>query len=125
MEESQPISGGGLLRLNMGMIGEVGLQKKSLFLMVLVFGEPLDKAGQPFQNPFSSRLVLVTELNFGIMCGVGAVLSRRLFRNSIILVVIRSLPLQMLCTFLTRGFTGIFFFLKLSKIGKLNIFTLF
>ena len=29
-----------LLRLNMGMIGEVGVQKKSLILMVLVFGEP-------------------------------------------------------------------------------------
>ena len=40
MEESQPISGGGLLSLNMGVIGEVGVQKKSLILMVLVFGEP-------------------------------------------------------------------------------------
>ena len=40
MEERQPISGGGLLRLNMGMIGEVGVQKKSLILIVLVFGEP-------------------------------------------------------------------------------------
>ena len=31
----------------------------------------------------------------------------------------------MLCTFLTRGFTGIFFFLELPKIGNLNISTLF
>ena len=65
------------------------------------------------------------KLNFGIICGVGAVLSRRLFQNSIISVVFRSLLLQMLCTFLTRGFTGIFFFLKLPKIGKQNISTLF
>ena len=42
----------------------VGVQKESLLLMVLVFGEPYDKAGQPFQNPFSSRLVLVIELIF-------------------------------------------------------------
>ena len=40
MEGRQPISGGRLLRLNMGMIGEVGVQKKSLILIVLVFGEP-------------------------------------------------------------------------------------
>ena len=40
MEEKQLVSGGGLLRLNMGMIGKVGVQKKSLILMVLVFGEP-------------------------------------------------------------------------------------
>ena len=39
-EERQPISRGRLLRLNMGMIGEVGVQKKSLIHMVLVFGEP-------------------------------------------------------------------------------------
>ena len=31
----------------------------------------------------------------------------------------------MLCTFLNRGFTGIFFFLELPKIGNLNISTLF
>ena len=67
----------------------------------------------------------MTKLNFDIMCGVGAVLSGRIFRNSIILVVIRSSLLQMFCTFLTRGFSRIFFFLELSKIGKQNIFTLF
>ena len=93
--------------------------------MVLVFGEPYDKAGQPFQNPFSSRLVLVIELYFGIMCGVGVVLFGRHFRNFITLVVTRSLLLMMLCTFLIRGFTGIFNFLGLHKIGKRNTSTPF
>ena len=125
MEERQLTSRGGSLKLNLGMIGVVGVQKESLLLMVLVFGEPYDKAGQPFQNPFSSRLVLVIELYFGIMCGVGVVLFGRHFRNSITLVVIRSLLLMMLCTFLIRGFTGIFNFLGLHKIGKRNTSTPF
>ena len=60
----------------------------------------------------------MTKLNFGIMCGVGAILSGRIFQKSIILVVIRSPLLQMFCTFLTRGFNEIFFFQELPKIGK-------
>ena len=102
----------------MGMIGEVGVQKKSSNPYGVSLWRTIRQGRPVFQNPFNSRLVLVIELNFGIMCGVGAVLSRRLFRNTITLVIVRSLLSQMLCTFLTRGFTGIFFFLKHPKIGK-------
>ena len=98
----------------MGMIGEVGVQKKSSNPYGVSLWRTIRQGRPVFQNPFNSRLVLVIELNFGIMCGVGAVLTRRLFRNTIV----RSLLSQMLCTFLTRGFTGIFFFLKHPKIGK-------
>ena len=59
------------------------------------------------------------------MCGVGVVLSKRHFRNFIALVVIRGLLLRMLCTFLTRGFTRIFTFLGMPKIGNWNIFYTF
>ena len=59
------------------------------------------------------------------MCGVGVVLSRRHFWNFIALVVIRGLLSRMLCTFLTKGFTRIFNFLGMPKIGNWNIFTFF
>ena len=89
--------------------------------MVLFFGEPQDKADQLSLNPSFSRLVLVIELGFGIICGVGAVLFERHFPNSIALVVTRNLLLRMSCFFLINGFTGIFNFVELTKIGSWNI----
>ena len=89
--------------------------------MVLFFGEPQDKADQLSLNPSFSRLVLVIELGFGIICGVGAELFERHFQNSIALVVTRNLLLQMSCFFLIRGFTRIFNFVELSKIRRWNI----
>ena len=52
----------------------VRLQNELQILMVLVFGEPEDKAGQLSLNPYFSRLVLVIKLNFSIIYGVGVVL---------------------------------------------------
>ena len=65
-------------------------------------------------------MVLVIELGFGIICGVGAELFERHFQNSIALVVTRNLLLQMSCFFLIRGFTRIFNFVELSKIRIFN-----
>ena len=90
--------------------------------MVLVCGELYDKAGQLSLNPSSSKLAMVIELNFGIICGVGVVLFERHFQNSIALVVTRNLILQMSCLFLIRGFIGIFDSIESPKIKRWNNF---
>ena len=95
-------------------------QKRWPVLMVLVCGDILGVVGWVFLNYFCMMWGMVLEWSFGSMCGVEIVLSKRLFRNFIVLVEQRILQKHRLCVGLVGGFIGMLNFVILHKIGNKN-----
>ena len=98
-----------------------GVLKRWWELMMLVSEGLLEVAGWTSLTSYGMMWVMVLEWNFGSMCGVGIVLSKRLFQNFIVLVRQGTLLWQRLCVGLVGGFTGIFTFVVHCKIGRKNL----
>ena len=71
MEERQLTSRGGSLKLNLGMIGVVGVQKESLFLMVLVFQRTIRQGWPTFSKSIQFEVGVGKRIKFWhhVWCG--------------------------------------------------------
>ena len=102
----------------MGIFGVVGVRKGWQVLMGSAYGDTLEVASWTSLNSLFMMWGMVLEWNFGSMCGVGIVLSKRPFQSFIVLVDQRIPRWLKLWVGLLGGFTGTCNFVVHHKIGK-------